>query len=62
MDSCKLGGGVFKLANINHMQWTGKLIGGALGAFFGPMGVAVGAALGHQYDVSTGPDSVLPPA
>jgi DnaJ like chaperone protein len=44
------------------MQWTGKLIGGALGAFFGPMGVAVGAALGHQYDVSTGPNGVLPPA
>jgi DnaJ like chaperone protein len=32
------------------MQWTGKLIGGALGAFFGPVGIAVGAALGHQYD------------
>jgi DnaJ like chaperone protein len=32
------------------MQWTGKLIGGALGAFFGPIGIAVGAALGHQYD------------
>jgi DnaJ like chaperone protein len=32
------------------MQWTGKLIGGALGAFFGPLGVAVGAAIGHHYD------------
>lgn len=32
------------------MQWTGKLIGGALGAFFGPVGVAVGAAIGHGYD------------
>lgn len=32
------------------MQWTGKLIGGALGAFFGPVGVAVGAAIGHQFD------------
>jgi DnaJ like chaperone protein len=34
------------------MQWTGKLIGGALGAFLGPIGFAVGAAIGHQYDVS----------
>lgn len=32
------------------MQWTGKLIGGALGAFFGPLGIAVGAAIGHGYD------------
>src|SRR6187200_1638222 len=35
------------------MQWTGKLIGGALGAFLGPVGVAVGAWLGHQYDVKS---------
>jgi DnaJ like chaperone protein len=34
------------------MQWTGKLIGGALGALLGPWGIAVGAALGHQFDVS----------
>lgn len=33
------------------MQWTGKLIGGALGAFLGPVGIAVGAILGHQYDI-----------
>jgi DnaJ like chaperone protein len=32
------------------MQWTGKILGGALGAFFGPIGIAVGAVLGHQYD------------
>ncbi len=32
------------------MQWTGKLVGGALGAFFGPLGLAVGAAIGHGYD------------
>ncbi|MGC4029768.1 MAG: co-chaperone DjlA [Steroidobacteraceae bacterium] len=32
------------------MQWTGKLIGGALGAFLGPVGIAVGALIGHQYD------------
>jgi DnaJ like chaperone protein len=36
------------------MQWTGKLIGSALGAFLGPVGVAVGAFLGHQYDVKAG--------
>jgi DnaJ like chaperone protein len=36
------------------MQWTGKLLGGALGALLGPLGVAVGAALGHQYDVNSG--------
>jgi DnaJ like chaperone protein len=34
------------------MQWTGKLIGAALGAFLGPIGIAVGAAIGHQYDVN----------
>jgi DnaJ like chaperone protein len=36
------------------MQWTGKIIGGALGAFLGPVGVAVGAWVGHQYDVNAG--------
>jgi DnaJ like chaperone protein len=35
------------------MAWTGKLIGGALGAIFGPVGVAVGAAIGHQFDTGT---------
>ena len=44
------------------MQWTGKLIGGALGAFFGPVGVAVGAALGHQYDVGAGRRGMRAPA
>ena len=43
------------------MQWTGKLIGGALGAFFGPLGVAVGAAIGHQYDTGAG-RAARPPA
>jgi DnaJ like chaperone protein len=33
------------------MQWTGKIIGGALGAFMGPLGILLGAALGHQYDL-----------
>jgi DnaJ like chaperone protein len=34
------------------MQWTGKLIGGALGLMFGPWGAAFGVALGHQYDLN----------
>ena len=33
------------------MQWTGKLIGGAIGALLGPVGIAIGAILGHQYDL-----------
>lgn len=44
------------------MQWTGKLIGGALGAFFGPVGIAVGAALGHQYDTGALGGPARPPA
>jgi DnaJ like chaperone protein len=39
---------------MNPMRWTGKFIGGALGAFLGPLaplGMALGVALGHQYDV-----------
>lgn len=35
------------------MQWTGKLIGVALGAALGPVGMALGAAIGHQYDRAT---------
>ena len=58
----RVAGGVFKLATINHMQWTGKLIGGALGAFFGPVGLAVGAALGHQYDTGALGGPARPPA
>lgn len=33
------------------MQWTGKLIGGALGMALGPLGAALGVAIGHQYDL-----------
>ncbi|MEO7775288.1 MAG: co-chaperone DjlA [Steroidobacteraceae bacterium] len=42
------------------MQWTGKILGGAIGAFFGPIGIAVGAILGHQYDnqIAAGGNSV----
>lgn len=32
------------------MQWTGKLIGASLGMAFGPIGAALGVAIGHQYD------------
>lgn len=42
------------------MQWTGKLIGGALGAFLGPAGVAVGVLLGHQYDRKVQRRGLLP--
>jgi len=35
------------------MRWTGKLIGGALGAALGPLGLAFGAMIGHQYDLMT---------
>ncbi|MBK6596395.1 MAG: co-chaperone DjlA [Proteobacteria bacterium] len=35
------------------MKWTGKLVGGVIGAAFGPWGVAIGALLGHQYDAHT---------
>jgi DnaJ like chaperone protein len=32
------------------MKWTGKLVGGVIGAAFGPLGIAIGALIGHQYD------------
>lgn len=32
------------------MQWVGKLVGAALGMPFGPVGAAIGALLGHQFD------------
>ncbi len=34
------------------MGWTGKVIGGLIGLVGGPIGVALGALLGHQYDVA----------
>ena len=38
------------------MRWTGKIIGGTLGALvgLGPWGAALGAFIGHQFDVGGG--------
>lgn len=39
------------------MSWYGKIIGGSLGAMFGPAGAMAGASLGHMYDSkSKGPE------
>jgi DnaJ like chaperone protein len=43
------------------MQWTGKLVGGLLGMALGPWGAAVGAAIGHQYDVESERRHARPP-
>lgn len=32
------------------MAWTGKILGGALGSFMGPWGIAIGVGIGHQFD------------
>lgn len=32
------------------MNWSGKIIGGAIGLMGGPVGALVGAAIGHQFD------------
>ena len=32
------------------MSWYGKIIGGSLGAMFGPAGMMAGASFGHMYD------------
>ena len=34
------------------MSWYGKIIGGTLGAIFGPAGIVTGASLGHYFDKS----------
>jgi DnaJ like chaperone protein len=37
------------------MKWTGKVVGGALGLLtLGPIGLAVGVVLGHQFDEHSG--------
>ena len=35
------------------MSWYGKIIGGSLGAMFGPAGAMAGASFGHMYDSSS---------
>jgi len=32
------------------MAWTGKIVGGVLGSLLGPLGMVVGAGIGHQFD------------
>ena len=32
------------------MAWAGKILGGVLGSFAGPWGIAIGVGLGHQFD------------
>ena len=34
------------------MKWIGKLAGGLIGLPFGPIGVAIGVLLGHQFDLA----------
>ena len=34
------------------MKWIGKLAGGLIGLPFGPVGVAIGVLLGHQFDLT----------
>ena len=34
------------------MKWIGKVAGGLIGLPFGPIGVAVGVLLGHQFDLA----------
>ncbi len=46
------------------MKWTGKLVGGALGMAFGPVGAALGMLAGHLYDektAGTGDETGRPP-
>lgn len=36
-------------------RWTGKVVGGVLGAMtLGPVGAALGAIFGHQFDIDSG--------
>ena len=44
------------------MQWMGKLIGGVVGMALGPWGAAIGAAIGHQYDLNEERRGARPPA
>jgi DnaJ like chaperone protein len=37
------------------MRWTGKIIGALIGLAAGPLGAAIGALIGHGYDLSQEP-------
>ena len=43
------------------MKWIGKVAGGLIGLAFGPIGVALGVALGHQFDQAQSTDDEEPP-
>jgi DnaJ like chaperone protein len=43
------------------MKWVGKLTGGLIGLAFGPIGLAIGVMLGHQFDQAQ-EDDAAPPA
>ena len=43
------------------VKWTGKIVGGVLGALtLGPIGAAVGFVLGHQFDEHSGDSGAAP--
>jgi DnaJ like chaperone protein len=44
------------------MKWIGKVAGGLIGLAFGPIGVAVGVLLGHQFDQAQAADDDEPGA
>jgi DnaJ like chaperone protein len=43
------------------MKWIGKVAGGLIGLAFGPIGVALGVALGHQFDQAQSTDDDVEP-
>jgi len=42
------------------MKWIGKVTGGLIGLAFGPIGVAIGVLLGHQFDQAQEDDGGAP--
>src|SRR5579863_10503458 len=42
------------------MKWIGKLAGGLIGLPFGPVGVAIGVLLGHQFDLTQQQEEEVP--
>src|SRR6516165_2289636 len=37
---------------VKNVHWQGKVIGGLVGLAAGPVGVLIGLALGHSYDLA----------